>query len=122
MKPVADRWRGQSCTARAEPYRWLAFALFAVGFLLMFRHWLSSGFDATFGDKEDGYIALAVIEHWHHVFTGAAHWSDPIFFYPDGSTSDARLLLVGERHATVRMMLRGVMGSVAVGDVTSADR
>ena len=35
--------------------------------------------------------------------TGAAEggdaWSDPIYFYADGSTSDARLLLAADRHA-----------------------
>lgn len=60
--------------------RWLALAVFAAGFLLVFRGWLFSGFDGAFGDQEDGYLAIALIEHWHHVFTGAVHWTDPIFF------------------------------------------
>src|SRR6266566_8963304 len=61
---------------------WIAAALFATGFALVFRSWLLSGFDAAFGDDEDGYLALALIEHWRHVFSGAAHWRDPIFFFP----------------------------------------
>ena len=48
----------------------------------MFRGWLSTGFDRVFGDDEDGYLALALIEHWRHVFSGAVHWTDPIIFYP----------------------------------------
>ena len=48
--------------------RWLAAALFAAGFALVFRGWLFSGFDGAFGDEEDGYLALALIEHWRHVF------------------------------------------------------
>jgi hypothetical protein len=62
--------------------RWIAAALFATGFALVFRGWLFSGFDGAFGDEEDGYLALALIEHWRHVFSGEAHWTDPIFFFP----------------------------------------
>ena len=47
-------------------------------------------------------------------------WSDPIYFYADGSTSDARLLLAASRHAAMRLLLRGVTGSVTVDDATSA--
>ena len=46
-------------------------------------------------------------------------WSDPIYFYADGSTSDARLLLAADRHAAMRLLLRGVTGSVTVDDVTA---
>src|SRR5215472_10803734 len=63
--------------------RWIAVALFATGFTLVFRGWLFSAFDDAFGDEEDGYLALALIEHWRHVLTGAAHWTDPIFFFPE---------------------------------------
>jgi len=46
-------------------------------------------------------------------------WSDPIYFYADGSTSDARLLLASSRHAAMRLQLKGVTGSVTVDDATS---
>ena len=46
-------------------------------------------------------------------------WSDPIYFYADGSTSDARLLLVADRHSAMRLLLRGITGSVTVDDVTA---
>jgi hypothetical protein len=97
-----SRRRGQR--RKSDP--WLAFALFATGFMLVFRGWLFSGFDGAFGDKEDGYIAISFIEHWHHVFTGAAHWTDPIFFYPERGTlgyTDAFFLL-GLLHAPLRML------------------
>jgi hypothetical protein len=76
--------------------RWLAPALFAAGFMLVFRGWLFTGFDGAIGDLEDGYIAIALVEHWHHVLTGAAHWTDPVFFYPQRGTlgyTDAFFLL-----------------------------
>jgi len=85
---------------------WFAVALFSLGFLLLFRGWFFTGFDAAFGDKEDGYVALALIEHWHHVFTGAAYWTDPIFFYPQRGTlgyTDAYFLL-GLFSAPLRMI------------------
>src|SRR5258706_4931055 len=60
---------------------WIAAALFAAGFALVFRRWVFSGFDAAFGDDEDGYLALALVEHLRHVLAGAAHLTDPIFFF-----------------------------------------
>jgi len=86
--------------------RWLALAVFAAGFLLVFRGWLFSGFDGAFGDQEDGYLAIALIEHWHHVFTGAVHWTDPIFFYPQRGTlgyTDA-FFLFGLVHGPLRIL------------------
>jgi hypothetical protein len=84
---------------------WIAAALFAEGFALVFRRWLFSGFDAAFGDDEDGYLALALIEHWRHVFSGAAHWTDPIFFFPQHGVlgyTDA-FFLFGVAHAPLRL-------------------
>jgi hypothetical protein len=103
--------------------RWIAAALFATGFALVFRGWLFSAFDSAFGDEEDGYLALALIEHWRHVFSGEARWTDPIFFFPHhgvlGYTDafflfgvvDAPLRLVGV-DAFMALML--VMAGVAV--------
>src|SRR5215470_2986460 len=85
---------------------WIAAALFAAGFVLVFRNWLFSGFDAAFGDDEDGYLALALIEHWRHVFSGAAHWGDPIFFFPQHGAlgyTDA-FFLFGLVHAPLRFV------------------
>jgi hypothetical protein len=84
--------------------RLLAFALFALGFALLFRGWLFTGFDRAFGDDEDGYLALAIIEHWRHVFVGTVHWTDPIVFFPERGTlgyTDAFFLL-GAAHAALR--------------------
>src|SRR5258707_10795330 len=86
--------------------RWLAPALFAIGFMLVFRGWLFTGFDGAIGDLEDGYIAIALVEHWHHVFTGAAQWTDPVFFHPQRGTlgyTDAFFLL-----GSVAAPLRGL--------------
>ena len=85
---------------------WLAPLLFAAGFAWVFRRWLFDGFDGAFGDEADGYLALAIIEHWRHVFSGTAYWSDPIFFYPERGTlgyTDA-LFLIGTVHAAFRAL------------------
>ena len=63
--------------------RWATAALFVCGYVLLYRRWLFTGFDATFGDEGDGLIALAIIEHWHRVLVGVAHWTDPTFFFPE---------------------------------------
>jgi prepilin-type N-terminal cleavage/methylation domain-containing protein len=47
-------------------------------------------------------------------------WSDPIYFYADGSTSDARLLLAADRHSVMRLQLRGITGAVTTDDNESA--
>src|SRR5271155_5833135 len=87
-------------------HRLLAFALFAFGFALVFRGWLFTGFDGAFGDDEDGYLALAVIEHWRHVFAGEVAWSDPIIFFPARGTlgyTDA-FFLIGAADAGLRRL------------------
>ena len=46
-------------------------------------------------------------------------WSDPIYFYADGTTSDARLMLATDGHAAMQLLLRGITGSVTVDDTTA---
>ena len=80
--------------------------MFAAGFALVFRGWLFSAFDGAFGDDEDGYLALALIEHWRHVFSGAVHWTDPIFFFPEHGAlgyTDA-FFLIGVVYAPLRLV------------------
>jgi type II secretory pathway pseudopilin PulG len=44
-------------------------------------------------------------------------WSEPILFFPNGRTSNARLELHGRRDWTVPLLLRGVTGTVTVGRI-----
>jgi Tfp pilus assembly protein FimT len=44
----------------------------------------------------------------------AAQASPPIFFYPDGTTSTARLMLANQRNRFVTLTLRGLTGVVEV--------
>src|SRR3981189_1955414 len=84
---------------------WLAPALFAIGLMLVFRGWLFTGFDGAIGDLEDGYIAIALVEHWHHVFTGAAHHTVPLSLNPQPGTpgNPDAFFLLGSVAAPVRL-------------------
>jgi type II secretory pathway pseudopilin PulG len=48
-------------------------------------------------------------------------WSEPIFFYPDGTTSDAQLTLKNDQGRSVQMDLHGLTGTVDVGDILSGE-
>jgi len=48
-------------------------------------------------------------------------WSEPIFFYPDGSASTATVLLQNQRGSAVEVSLRGATGVVSVGPITSPE-
>lgn len=48
-------------------------------------------------------------------------WSQPILFYPDGTTSDASVLLQIESGQTVRVTLRGLTGTTAATEVGKED-
>jgi type II secretory pathway pseudopilin PulG len=45
-------------------------------------------------------------------------WSDPIMFYPDGTTSDARFIVTSARGYSVHVTVRGVTGNVVLGAIT----
>jgi len=43
-------------------------------------------------------------------------WSQPILFYPDGTTSDASLVLANARNVAIRVTLRGLTGISQTAD------
>jgi prepilin-type N-terminal cleavage/methylation domain-containing protein len=47
-------------------------------------------------------------------------WSEPILFYPDGTSSTARLLLKNDYDCYIELALRGLTGTVDVGEVQKA--
>lgn len=53
--------------------------------------------------------------------TSDAMWSAPIYFYPDGTSSDARLQIAGDRGRGIELMLRGLTGVVKVGEITAME-
>jgi type II secretory pathway pseudopilin PulG len=44
-------------------------------------------------------------------------WSNPILFHPDGTTSDASIVLANDSGQTVRVTLRGLTGISSVSDI-----
>ena len=49
-------------------------------------------------------------------------WSDPIFFYPDGTTSTARVALTNEYHRRMEISLRGLTGVAHVQEVSEGSQ
>ncbi len=45
-------------------------------------------------------------------------WSDPIYFYPDGTTSDARFVVASSKGFVIPIRLRGVTGNVVQGGIS----
>jgi hypothetical protein len=48
-------------------------------------------------------------------------WSQPIMFYPDGTTSDASIVVANADQNTQRITLRGLTGISRVGQLSSED-
>jgi hypothetical protein len=46
-----------------------------------------------------------------------AAWSPPILFYPDGSSSDAYVIVGNTRQMGIRVELRGMTGTARVGEI-----
>lgn len=96
---------------------WLAGAACLAAF---FRHQLADGFTLLNGDRHDGLIALAVLEHWWNVLRGRAAWDITAYFHPVPATlgyNDGYLLL-GLLHAAARAagadpLLAGEFANVA---------
>jgi hypothetical protein len=70
----------------------------------IWRHQIWNGFSLLQGDRYDAVIQASILEHWHSVLRGAAHWSDAGYFYPYKMTiaqTDA-FFLVGLIYAPLR--------------------
>ncbi|WP_371869719.1 DUF7024 domain-containing protein [Duganella flavida] len=62
----------------------LAVALLVLA--VFFRQQIHSHFGYLSGDRYDGVIQVALLEHWFNVFRGWSHWSSPNYFYPYPNT------------------------------------
>jgi len=61
--------------------------------------------------------SLRVEEQVQSLGAGTAAWSAPILFYPDGSASDAYVIVGDEREVGIKLELRGMTGAVKVGEI-----
>ena len=46
-------------------------------------------------------------------------WSDPIYFYANGTTSDAKVLLASDAKSAVTLVLRGITADVTIEDANT---
>ena len=74
---------------------------------------------SSFLDMRHGLIALLDKSGTPEIVVGSG-WSEPIFFYPDGTTSNAQLLLRNKEGRMIELFLHGLTGIVKVSDVTAA--
>ena len=69
---------------------------------------------------EDTRAASLVLEEVPMAESGTS-WSEPILFYPDGTSSTVRLILRNEFDRAIELSLRGLTGVVTVGEPYSAE-
>lgn len=50
--------------------------------LVLNRYQIQNHFSVLPGDKFDAVIQATLLEHWFHVFSGSARWSDVGYFFP----------------------------------------
>jgi prepilin-type N-terminal cleavage/methylation domain-containing protein len=86
----------------------------AVDMLRISRNRLPDGVVFASGDVSSSSQLLATLP-------GAVEgpWSGPILFHPDGTTSDASVLLLNNRQTTIRVTLRGLTGISNTSDVAA---
>jgi Tfp pilus assembly protein FimT len=54
--------------------------------------------------------------------TGSSDWSKPILFYPDGSSSDAYIVVADEFQVGMRIDLTGLTGTAKIGPASPLDQ
>ena len=55
----------------------------------------------------------------NYSYSNRGDWSQPILFYPDGTTSTATVLIKNDQARCMELHLRGLTGAVAVGSIGS---
>jgi hypothetical protein len=50
-----------------------------------------------------------------------SEWSRPILFYPDGTASDAFVVVANENKVGIKVELRGMTGTATLGDVMDVE-
>ncbi len=72
---------------RSTPARLLlALATMLAALAWVWRFQLANGFAATFGDRYDAVIEIALLQHWANVLAGAEAWNRVAWFHPAAGT------------------------------------
>lgn len=80
-------------------------------FVRLSQNRLPDGIMFVSGDIASSAQTLATLP-----LTTESAWSKPILFYPDGTTSDATLLLANDQQVAIRVTLRGLTGISQTAD------
>ena len=78
---------------------------------------LPEGVTFAAGEALVGGRAASIEEDIRNANRFEGDWSQPILFYPDGSSSDAYVVVVNEREVGIRVNLRGMTGAATLGDI-----
>ena len=105
--------REQERTTRPRPHyaeALLCMMLAVASLTIFFRDDLYVGFASVLGDRLDGTIELALLQHWSNVVNGVEAWNAPGFFYPTRDTLGYNdgYLLTGLIFAFLRMLGTGL--------------
>lgn len=73
------------------------------------------------GEAQSDSRALSVEEAMSGSVGSDGQWGPPILFYPDGSASDAYVIVANDFQQAVRIELRGLTGLATVGDITALE-
>ena len=65
--------------------------------------------------------AMEIEEEAAQQQTALTQWSQPLLFYPDGTSSQARVTLANERGEAVQVTLRKLTGLATVGELTTLE-
>lgn len=69
------------------------------------------------GDAQADSRALTIEDAMFGSASMNGQWGPPILFYPDGSSSDAYIIVANDMQEAVRIDLRGLTGQAKVGEI-----
>jgi prepilin-type N-terminal cleavage/methylation domain-containing protein len=81
---------------------------------------LPDGTSFVEGDAVEASRSAPIEAELYGVAQDAA-WSQPILFYPDGTCSDAHVVVGNEQQAGMRLDLRGMTGVVTLGEIAAVE-
>lgn len=70
------------------------------------------------GDAQADNRALTIEDALMGTAGADGQWSRPILFYPDGTASEAYIIVANDRQEAIRIELRGLTGMASVSDIS----
>lgn len=80
---------------------------------------LPEGIRFIIGDAQAESRSVRIEQQIQDANRFEGNWSRPILFYPDGSATEAFLILANEREAGIEVQLRAMTGAATVGGIIS---